>query len=150
LSRNGVGVVFITHRMDELSEIGDRITVMRSGETVATLERGDWTPQHLVRLMTGSDQLTAHVRQDADSTAARESVLSVRHLPLRPGGRPVDVEIHAGELVGVAGLEGHGQDEFLDALRGARVAGGEIVRHENGREIPIRSTQEAAAHGIAY
>ncbi len=67
-----------------------------------------------------------------------------------PNSRPFDVDIRAGELVGVAGLEGHGQDEFLHALRGAGTAvTGEIVRHDDG-DIVIRSTKQAADHGIAF
>src|SRR4029078_13203978 len=54
LSRRRVGVIFITHRMDEIEQIGDRITVMRSGITVAELERGDWTPQQMVGMLRGS------------------------------------------------------------------------------------------------
>jgi ABC-type sugar transport system ATPase subunit len=152
LSGDGVGVIFITHRMDEISEIGDRITVMRSGETVATLERGKWTPRELVRLMTGSEKLTEHAREKVEAAAVRrgELALSARGLLLRRGGQPIDVDIHAGELVGVAGLEGHGQDEFLDALRGAGAIAGEIVRHEGGRDVPLRSPKQAAQLGIAY
>ena len=71
MSAEGAGVIFITHRMDEISEIGDRITVMRSGETVATLERGGWTPRELVHLMTGSDRLTEHAREDVAGATAR-------------------------------------------------------------------------------
>jgi ABC-type sugar transport system ATPase subunit len=152
LSRDGVGVVFITHRMDEISEIGDRITVMRSGETVATLPRGEWTPRELIRLMTGSDQLTEHAREQADAAAARrgELAISARAIRLRLAGQPIDVRIHAGELVGVAGLEGHGQDEFLDALRGAGAIAGDVVRHRDGQEITIESPLQAAKEGIAY
>jgi ABC-type sugar transport system ATPase subunit len=152
LSSQGVGVIFITHRMDEISEIGDRITVMRSGETVATLERGNWTPRELVQLMTGSDQLTEHARRSIESSAARRGdvALVARGLRLSADGKPIDVEIRAGELVGVAGLEGHGQDEFLDALRGAGSITGEVVRREDGREIALRSPKHAASHGIAY
>ena len=154
MSGDGAGIVFITHRMDEISEIGDRITVMRSGETVATLERGHWTPRELVRLMTGSDQLTEHAREEAVAacTAARRSRRSAcADCGCAPNSRPFDVEVRAGELVGVAGLEGHGQDEFLDALRGAGTAvTGEIVRHDDGGDIVIRSTKQAAEHGIAY
>src|SRR6185312_10777897 len=65
LSRAGVGVIFITHRMDEIEQIGDRITVMRSGETVASLSRGAWTPRQLVGLMTGAD--------DTATTESREA-----------------------------------------------------------------------------
>jgi ABC-type sugar transport system ATPase subunit len=152
LSAEGVGVVFITHRMDEISEIGDRITVMRSGSTVATLHRGDWTPRELIRLMTGSDQLTEHARAQADPAATRrgDRVLSARGVQLAPGRAPVDVEIRAGELVGVAGLEGHGQDEFLDALRGAGAYAGAVVRHTNGTDVVLASPKHAAEHAVAY
>jgi ABC-type sugar transport system ATPase subunit len=153
LSRSGVGVVFITHRMDEISEIGDRITVMRNGETVATLARGGWTPRELVRLMTGSDQFTEHARDDAQPPAARRGdvVLRTEGLQLAPGRKPIDVEVRAGELVGVAGLEGHGQDVFLHALRGAGAqVAGDIVRREGSADITIRSAVQAARLGVAY
>jgi ABC-type sugar transport system ATPase subunit len=152
LSSQGVGVIFITHRMDELTAIGDRITVMRSGDTVATLDRGKWTIGELVRLMTGSDRLAEQGREEAESLATRrgELVLSARGLRLRPAGRPIDVEIRAGELVGVAGLEGHGQGEFLEALWGAGAVAGEVVRHTGGREVKILSPEHAAQHDVAY
>jgi ABC-type sugar transport system ATPase subunit len=153
LSREGVGVVFITHRMDEISEIGDRITVMRSGETVATLERGSWTPRELVRLMTGSDQFTEHARDEARAPAARQGdvVLRTEGLRLAPGRKPIDVEVRAGELIGVAGLEGHGQDMFLHALRGADTPStGDVVRCDGHTNVAIRSTVQAARLRIAY
>ena len=151
LSAEGVGIVFITHRMDEILEIGDRITVMRSGETVATLDRGQSSSSDLVRLMTGSDQLTAHARRSRPVRPRGEPVLSVNALVLQPGRAPIDVEIRAGELVGVAGLEGHGQDAFLEALRGNLGATtGRVVRHDGGKEFVIKSTAGAAAHGVGY
>jgi len=152
LSSQGVGVIFITHRMDEITEIGDRITVMRSGDTVATLERGNWTVPQLVRLMTGSDRLAEQGREEAESLATRRGdlVLSARGLRLRPGGEPIDVEVRAGELVGVAGLEGHGQTEFLEALWGAGAVDGEVIRHTGGHEVRILSPEHAAQHDIAY
>jgi ABC-type sugar transport system ATPase subunit len=102
LAADGVGVIFITHRMDEIEEIGDRITVMRSGETVARLGRGAWTSRELVRLMTGADELVTVGREEARPAAARRGapVLSVRGLRLRPGSRPIDLEVRAGELIG--------------------------------------------------
>ena len=88
LSSQGVGVIFITHRMDEIEQIGDRITVMRSGETVAELDRGQWTPQQLVRLMTGSEALgkEGHDRLSPIADRRGATVLSVRGLRLRPSG----------------------------------------------------------------
>jgi ABC-type sugar transport system ATPase subunit len=152
ISRRGVGVIFITHRMDEIEQIGDRITVMRSGETVADLERGAWTPQQLVRLMTGADALAGGERRQIAPAAERlgETVLSVRGLRLRPDGRPTDLEVKAGELVGLAGLEGHGGNTFLEALRGGIEVEGEVVRHLGDREAMIRSPGDAADHGIGY
>jgi ABC-type sugar transport system ATPase subunit len=104
LADQGTGVIFISHRMDEISELGDRCTVMRSGETVATLERGDASAEELVRLMTGAEHL-APAREGAPRREPGATVLS-------HGG----LELRAGELVGLAGLEGHGQDEFLREL----------------------------------
>jgi ABC-type sugar transport system ATPase subunit len=152
LSRHGVGVIFITHRMDELAQIGDRVTVMRSGDTVATLDRGKWTIGELVRQMTGAEKIAEQGRHEAESLATRrgEIVLSTRGLRLRPGGQPIDLEVRAGELIGVAGLEGHGQSEFLEALWGAGAAEGEIVRHADGRDVVILSPKHAAQHDIAY
>ena len=153
LAARGVGVIFITHRMDEIEEIGDRITVMRSGETVAQLQRSGWTPRDLVRLMTGSDVLEKEGRSEQASASSRRgtSVLSVRGLKLRPEGRPIDLEVRAGELIGVAGLEGHGETEFLEALWGENIVDGEIVRHmPGGKDVAIRSVVQAADCDVAY
>jgi ABC-type sugar transport system ATPase subunit len=152
LSRDGVGVIVITHRMDEIEEISDRITVMRNGRTVGTFQRGGWTPRELVRLMTGSDALATAGRKEAASAATRRGapVLRAKGLKLRPDGRAFDVEIRAGELVGVAGLEGHGQVAFLRALCGDNVLAGEVVRLKDDGDVTIRSPRQAARWGVAY
>jgi ABC-type sugar transport system ATPase subunit len=152
LAAEGVGVIFITHRIDEIEEIGDRITVMRSGETVANLTRASWTTHDLVRLMTGSDELETVGRREKESAASRRGapVLTVRGLRLRPDGKPIDLTVHAGELIGLAGLEGHGQNEFLEALWGENVVAGEVVRHLAGGDVVIRSPVQAADCDIAY
>jgi len=152
LATEGVGVIFITHRMDEIEEIGDRITVMRSGQTVANLARASWTARDLVRLMTGSDELESVGRQEKQSAESRRGapVLSVRGLRLRLDGKPIDLTVHAGELIGLAGLEGHGQNEFLEALWGQSLVGGEVVRHLPGGDVVIRSPDQAADCDVAY
>jgi ABC-type sugar transport system ATPase subunit len=152
LSRKGVGVIFITHRMDEIEKIGDRITVMRSGETVGDLNRGHWTHQQLVKLMTGAEALGSAEQDRLAPVATRRGdvVLSVRGLRLRPDGAPIDLEVRAGELIGLAGLEGHGGNTFLEALRGGVATEGEVVRHLDGREAVIGSPADAADLDIAY
>jgi ABC-type sugar transport system ATPase subunit len=125
---------------------------MRSGVTVAELARGGWTPRQLVHLMTGAEELGAEEHDRLEPLAARrgDTVLSVRGLRLRPGGSPIDLEVRAGELVGVAGLEGNGGNTFLEALRGGIASDGEVVRHVDGREVVIRNPADAADHDIAY
>lgn len=147
-SAEGGSVIFISHRMDEINAIGDRITVMRTGSTVATLARGQATTDDLVRLMTGSERLvTATVEA---RRPRRGTVLRTKAVRLRPDKAPIDVSIRAGELVGLAGLEGHGQDLFLRGLAGMGFAGGEAIRCRDGAEKVIGSTSHAAANGIAY
>ena len=152
LSASGVGVIFITHRMDEIREIGDRITVMRSGETVGMLKRGEWTPRELLHLMTGSDRMTDQAREDLEAAARRkgELVLSTRGLRLRPDGQSIDVDIHAGELIGLAGLDGHGQDQFLEALGGRGAIAGHVVRRGTKGDVVLDSPAQAASQGVFY
>jgi ABC-type sugar transport system ATPase subunit len=153
LAREGAGVVFITHRMDELGELGDRITVMRSGTTVATVRRGEWSIPQLVRLMTGQESFTEGASAEAESSMGSrrgEVILTTNNLQLAPGKTPIEIGIHAGELVGVAGLEGHGQHEFLEALRGSSSFAGDVLYHNGGESRPVQSPAQAAHDGIAY
>jgi len=113
LTEAGNAVLFISHRMDEVTEIADQITVLRSGESVATLTRAEASPRRLVELMTGGEQLVQPEAAASDRDQFGEVVLAADGLNLR-----------AGEIVGLAGLEGQGQDEYLRALGapGVRVA----------------------------
>jgi ABC-type sugar transport system ATPase subunit len=149
---DGMTTIFISHRMDEIGEIADRVTVLRSGETVGTLERAEATPQTLVRLMTGAASLTGGDRKAAGDRATRVSkdataVLRVTDLRLTPRAAPVNLELRAGEVVGLAGLEGHGQDDFLRALWEGHEG---VVRITGDQLTPIRSARHAAELGIAH
>ena len=145
----GTGVIFISHRMDEIEEIGDRITVMRSGSSVGTSARGVASPGDLFRLMTGSDHLPGVENRPSRSATRGKVVLAARGLRVRPTSDGVNFELHEGELVGVAGLEGHGQEMFLDALRGDTAASPVFVQSERG-DVRVKSPAHAAANGIAY
>jgi ABC-type sugar transport system ATPase subunit len=135
-AQHGAATIFISHRMDEIAEIGDRCTVMRSGDTVGTLERGDATAEELVRLMTGSDHLTGDPASRPERTLG-DVVLAVDGLDVR-----------AGELVGLAGLEGHGQDAFLRMLSERGGEGAAYVPRERRAESIFESKSIRENFGI--
>ena len=146
LAASGVAVVFISHRMDEISEIADRITVLRSGDSVATVQREATSPRELVSLMTGRDHLVDDEARERAARVAGAAVLRASQVRVRPDAAPFDFTLHAGEIVGVAGLEGHGQDAFLHLLRGAPSAGGALFSLD-GAGTRARSIRRARRGG---
>jgi ABC-type sugar transport system ATPase subunit len=151
LAAEGTSTIFISHRMDEVEEIGDRVTVLRSGETVTTVARGEATAAELVRLMTGHEHLTETRRTAKVRPEKGEVVLRAEGIRLRPGGEAIGFELRPGEIVGLAGLEGQGQDGFLRALRGGRSPlGGSVARVVDGRTVELRSPGAGARHGVVY
>ncbi len=108
LTAAGGAVLFISHRIDEVTEIANRVTVLRSGESVATLSAADAQIGRLVELMTGGEHLVQEAAEASEEASFGAVVLRCDGLDLR-----------AGEIVGLAGLEGQGQDDYLRALRSA-------------------------------
>jgi ABC-type sugar transport system ATPase subunit len=149
IAQAGTPSLFISHRMDEIEEIGDHITVMRAGQTVATVNRGDASTAEIVTMMAGAEREAAERSRARHELAVHASrpVISARGLVLEPGSPPIDQTILAGELVGVAGLEGHGQERFLQVLAGSRPASG-VVLMDEGKVV--RSRRHGYSLGIAY
>jgi ABC-type sugar transport system ATPase subunit len=152
LCAGGVGVLFISHRMDEVERIGDRVTVMRSGENVATGGRGEFTSQELVRLMIGSEQVMGEERlaRHRSSQVEHSVTLRVTGVKLHGAARPINAEFRSGEIVGVAGLEGHGQDAFLQVLSGTLSGEGQVLAVGPAGEHGVTSRAAALDAGIAY
>jgi simple sugar transport system ATP-binding protein len=128
LRAEGVAIVFISHKLDEVLRVADAITVLRAGTTVATVAPSATTPRQLAELMVGSELPTPETR---DSTVTDEVVLDVRALTVRsPEGRPlvddVSLTVHRGEVLGIAGVEGNGQVELVEALLGLRASTGTV------------------------
>ncbi|SDN05258.1 ribose transport system ATP-binding protein [Geodermatophilus siccatus] len=141
----GVGLVYISHRMEEVWELADRITVFRDGGYVGTRERTEINPSDVVRMMVGRsfDDLYAHApRQPGDV------VLDVQGLTDGELVGPVDFQVRAGEVVAMAGLIGAGRTETCRLLFGADHVHGGSVR-VRGREVRARSPQQAIAAGLA-
>jgi simple sugar transport system ATP-binding protein len=137
LRDNGDTIVLITHRLDEVVELSDTITVMRAGQTVGRIKTTGTTPQEIARMMVGREvSLSAgkRVQPLARPTDARaDQGLEVRNLGITGshGVRVVDdvsFRVKPGEILGIAGVEGNGQTELIEALAGLRsVAGGKIL-----------------------
>lgn len=148
LTSDGVAVVYISHRLEEIREIGDRITVLKDGRTVATGLPVDETPtDRLIQLMTGrSIEYVFPPRPDADVQDA-DVVLQVSGLELPGVFRGVDLTVRAGEIVGLTGLVGAGRTEILETIYGARRAAAGTVTVD-GRRLRAGSVSAAVRAGI--
>jgi len=147
LKAQGVAVVYISHKMDELKRIADRVTVMRDGQYIATVPM-DQTPMgSLIAMMVGR-QLT-EVENEFPDTAGNEVVLEARGICRGAMVRDASFVLRRGEILGFAGLMGAGRTELARAVFGAdRIDAGEVF--VRGRKVSIRSPEDAVAHGIGY
>jgi simple sugar transport system ATP-binding protein len=151
LKREGVTVIFISHKLDEVLEIADTITVMRGGRTVATVKPQEVTARRLAELMVGSELPTPETRE---STVTEEVALSVRDLTVwsedgRELLRGVSFDIHRGEVVGIAGVEGNGQKELVEALIGLPGSMTGSIQL-GGRDLSGWGTRERREAGLGY
>ena len=147
LKRGGVGILYISHRLDEMAEIVDRVTVLRDGRYIATHDFADTTVDQIVERMVGRSL------EDKFPPATRvpgsEVLLTVRGLAREGAFGNVSFELRRGEILGFAGLMGAGRTEVARAIFGADpLQAGTVCLGE--REIEIRSPRDAIRHGIAY
>jgi ribose transport system ATP-binding protein len=142
--KEGVGIIYISHRMDEIRRIADRITVMRDGRSVATHQAHEVDPATLVREMAGRD---LPQKLPAAARSAGEMALRVRDLQAGDRVAGISFEARHGEILGLAGLVGSGRTETLRAIFGADAkAGGQILVNE--RSVVIRTPPDAVRAGI--
>ncbi len=147
LRQSGVGVVYISHRLEEIFALADRVTVLRDGESVGTNQVDSLSEAQMIKLMVGREVSAIYPPSEGEPG---EIVLSLKNLSCTAGGvSEVTLDVRAGEIVGMAGLVGAGRTELARVLFGITPAdAGEIVL--NGAKISIGSPREAIAHGIAY
>ena len=147
LRAEGVGIVYISHKMDEIRRIADRVTVMRDGAHVGTVAAADTPIERIIAMMVGRD-LDDAALAIPDLTDAPVA-LELRGIRRRPDLRDISLTVRRGEVLGLAGLMGAGRTELARAVFGADPRdGGEVLVH--GRPVEIRSPADAVRAGIGY
>ena len=151
LKGEGKSIIFITHKLNEVLEIADRITVLRRGKTIDTVPREGATEEGLARLMVGREVI---LRVDKSPAQPGHPLLVVENLVVDDERglecvRGISFEVRAGEIVGIAGVDGNGQSELIDAITGLRPArSGKIT--VNNRDVTGDSPRECLDAGVGH
>jgi simple sugar transport system ATP-binding protein len=150
LKAEGLTVLFISHKLDEVLSVADDVTVMRRGTTVATVDPRTTTARQLAELMVGSELPSPQTRESTvtDEVALQVEGLTVRSRDGRALVEDVWFRIHRGEVLGIAGVEGNGQAELVEALLGMRPATGRIVLGAD--DVTGWTTRRRREGGIGY
>ena len=148
LRQKGVGITYISHRMDEIARITDRVTVMRDGEYVGTVNTKDTTKDEIIAMMVGR---TIYEDPKAASAVAEDApvVLEVEHLNAGSSVKDVSFVLRKGEILGFSGLMGAGRTEVARLLFGADKKDSGTIKI-NGKEVDIKNPQDAIREGIGY
>ncbi len=151
LRQDGRSIVIVTHKLNEIMELADRVTVMRDGEVVATRTIGSTSGQELTQLMVGRE---VNLRADKSSKKSGAPVLQIRELRVadetgREKVRGLSLEVHSGEILGIAGVDGNGQSELAEAIMHLReIESGSVLL--NGKEVTNMSVAKHRSMGISY
>ncbi len=146
VKKKGIGIVYISHKLEEVKQVGDRITVLRDGHTISTLPAKDADLNNVITLMIGKD--VARSRRDTSFSGAG-TALSAEGLRNKNFVLPLSLSVRKGEILGVTGLVGSGKTELARALFGIdRLSAGSV--HLDGRAVQIDSPRKAVSLGIGY
>jgi rhamnose transport system ATP-binding protein len=147
LRQHGVGIIYVSHRLEEIFAIAERVTVLRDGETVGTCKTADVSRAELIQMMVGREIAAVFPKRQV---ALGDTVLEVRKLGGPNGGlHDVSLSVRSGEILGIAGLVGSGRTQLAETLFGLTPAdSGEILLR--GRPVRIASPADAIALGIGY
>ncbi|OES43560.1 ABC transporter ATP-binding protein [Domibacillus iocasae] len=151
LIKEGKSIILITHKLKEIMEVCERVTVIRKGKGIGTVNVSETNPNHLASLMVGRD--VTFTTEKADAVPA-QSVLEVRGLSVNDSRgvqavRNLDLDVRAGEIVGICGVDGNGQTELIEAITGLRkVKGGTVML--NGKNITSFKPRKVTESGVAH
>ena len=154
LAETGVGILFITHRLDEVMQAADTITILRDGTQIKTLRKEETTAKEIAALMVGRE-VEMHQKERIDHSGepegAREIAMSIRNLRVDMPGervRGIDLDLYKGEILGLGGLAGQGKIGVANGIMGTYPTAGEII--VGGKELKLNSPKSAIAAGIAF
>jgi len=153
LADKGIGILFITHRLDEVKAVTDNITIIRDGEHIKTVPTSEVSVEEIAGLMVGR-QISIEQNEDMMSEAeidALETILEVRNLKVNMPGEEVkgiDFDIKRGEILGIAGLAGHGKIGVANGIMGLYKASGQVKY--NGQPLDISNTKVTLSNDIAF
>ena len=146
LNDEGVSIIYISHRLEEIFQICDTVTIMRDGCYITTLDVKNTCKDELVTHMVGRDVVYQY---GAGTSKIGDELLRLENLSYKKEVKNVNLTLHRGEVLGLAGLEGAGRTELMELIYGVkRPDGGKM--YLEGKEVVIRSPGDAKAHGIAY
>lgn len=146
LRKQGIGIIYITHKMSELFEITDEFSVFRDGQYIATHQSSDVTRDEIIRMMVGREVSQMFPKEEVE---IGEVLLSVKSLTLKGVFDNVSFDVHAGEILGFAGLVGSGRSNVAEALFGVTPADSGSVEVD-GKLVNIRAPHDAIAQGMAF
>jgi len=152
LRDKGVAIFIVTHRIAELVRISDKATVMRDGKDVGVLEKKDLNEKNLIGLMTGREETGEKSTSVAMQTKTDKVVLRAENLVVWPESKPVNFEVKKGEIVGITGLDGNGQDDFVKILAGVQESHGGTTEILDIKEkfSKYNSLEDAKKNGISF
>ena len=152
LRDKGVAIFIVTHRIAELVRISDKATVMRDGKDVGVLEKKDLNEKNLIGLMTGREETGEKSTSIAMQTKTDKVVMRAENLIVWPDSKPINFEVKKGEIVGITGLDGNGQDDFVKILAGVQVSHGVTIEilDSNEKFLKYNSLESAKENGISF
>ncbi len=146
MKAQGKTIIIITHKLNEVLSVSDNITVMRDGKVVGDLVTAKTSPAEIARLMVGRDVL---LRVDKPEAKVHEAILQVENLRVLNNSEPISFNVHGGEIVGIAGVEGNGQTELIEILAGLKkVTSGNV--HVSGKICTNLNPRKIKELGVAH
>jgi inositol transport system ATP-binding protein len=146
LTSKGIAIIYISHKLDEIFEIADEVTVLRDGQYVDTKYVKDTTRQELVSMMVGRELTQLFPKKKVD---IGEKILEVKNLSYKKKFRNISFEVKRGEILGIAGLMGAGRSEVMECIFGlVKPDEGEVLI--NGKKVDIKSPEDAKKNGLAF